>query len=230
MSNEKISELNSKTSVAGSDLLVIVDKAANPTQTKKVTFLALLLSIVAAIFGDTTGILKADGTGGISAASAGTDYCAAPSGSAIQKGNGSGGLTAANDGTDYLSPSTAAKITDNVQLEGEPTNITPTSLPNTNTVGLYRINYYLSCITQDAGASKDLTVEFIFNDLQGQRTITSAEIDLTVAGSTTQGVVFAQVADTSTIFYVTTASNYGTSAEYNLFVVAEKVLDMPSYS
>lgn len=50
-----------------------------------------------------TGILKGNGTA-ISAASAGSDYAPATSGSAILKGNGAGGFSSAAAGTDYLAP------------------------------------------------------------------------------------------------------------------------------
>jgi len=51
-----------------------------------------------------SGILKGAGTGAITAASSGTDYAPATSGSAILKGNGSGGFSAASAGTDYYAP------------------------------------------------------------------------------------------------------------------------------
>ena len=49
-------------------------------------------------------ILKGNGSGGFSSASAGTDYVGATSGSAVQKANGSGGLTGASAGTDFYAP------------------------------------------------------------------------------------------------------------------------------
>lgn len=51
----------------------------------------------------TTGILKAS-SGVLSAATSGTDYAPATSGSAILKGNGSGGFSNATAGTDYYNP------------------------------------------------------------------------------------------------------------------------------
>jgi len=50
-----------------------------------------------------SGMVKSDGTK-LVAATAGTDFVAATSGSNIQKANGSGGLTAATAGTDYQAP------------------------------------------------------------------------------------------------------------------------------
>jgi hypothetical protein len=52
-----------------------------------------------------TGLLKGNGTA-ISAATAGTDYAPATSGTSILKGNGSGGFSNATAGTDYA-PSTS---------------------------------------------------------------------------------------------------------------------------
>lgn len=51
--------------------------------------------------GTVSGILKANGSGTVSAATSGTDYAPATSGSAILKGNGSGGFSSASAGTDY---------------------------------------------------------------------------------------------------------------------------------
>lgn len=55
-----------------------------------------------------TGLMKAtSGVAGV--ATAGTDYLAPPSGTAILKANSGGALANASDGTDYLSPSTGRK-------------------------------------------------------------------------------------------------------------------------
>jgi len=51
--------------------------------------------------GAVSGVLKANGSGTVSAAASGTDYAPATSGSAILKGNGSGGFSSASAGTDY---------------------------------------------------------------------------------------------------------------------------------
>jgi hypothetical protein len=57
-----------------------------------------------------TGVLKGNGTA-ISAATSGTDYAPATSGSAILKGNGAGGFSSATAGTDYQDPiSTSAAV------------------------------------------------------------------------------------------------------------------------
>jgi len=51
--------------------------------------------------GTVNGILKANGSGTVSAAASGTDYAPATSGTSILKGNGSGGFSNAVAGTDY---------------------------------------------------------------------------------------------------------------------------------
>lgn len=56
-----------------------------------------------------TGVIKGNGTA-LSAATAGTDYCAATSGSGILKGS-SGNTTTATAGTDYVAPAIATSFT-----------------------------------------------------------------------------------------------------------------------
>jgi hypothetical protein len=57
-----------------------------------------------------TGVLKGDGTA-ISAATAGTDYIAPPSGTALLKANSGGALANASAGTDYVAPGAATTFT-----------------------------------------------------------------------------------------------------------------------
>ena len=57
-----------------------------------------------------TGVLKGNATA-ISAATAGTDYLAPPSGTAILKANSGGALANATAGTDYVAPATATTFT-----------------------------------------------------------------------------------------------------------------------
>jgi hypothetical protein len=59
--------------------------------------------------GDVTGLLKANGSGTVSQAVAGTDYASATSGSSLLKGNGSGGFSNAVSGTDYA-PATSGTL------------------------------------------------------------------------------------------------------------------------
>ena len=61
--------------------------------------------------GAVNGLLKANGSGLVSAAAAGTDYQAAISVTGLLKGAGGGSVSAASVGADYISPSATATIT-----------------------------------------------------------------------------------------------------------------------
>lgn len=60
--------------------------------------------------GTVSGIMKANGSGAVSAASAGSDYLAPPSGTAILKANSGGALANATAGTDYQAAITATGL------------------------------------------------------------------------------------------------------------------------
>ena len=57
------------------------------------------------------GLVKGNGTSAFTAAAAGTDYLAPPSGTAILKANSGGALANATAGTDYVAPGTATNFT-----------------------------------------------------------------------------------------------------------------------
>lgn len=65
-----------------------------------------------------TGIVKGSGTSAFSAATAGTDYLAPPSGTALLKANSGGALANATAGTDYVAPGTATTFTAKQTLNG----------------------------------------------------------------------------------------------------------------
>ena len=60
--------------------------------------------------GTVSGIMKANGSGTVSAASAGSDYLSPPSGTAILKANSGGALANATAGTDYQAAITASGL------------------------------------------------------------------------------------------------------------------------
>lgn len=64
-----------------------------------------------------TSILKGNGSGGFSNATSGTDYAPATSGTSILKGNGSGGFSNATANTDYLAAS-GPIVTGTLQFNG----------------------------------------------------------------------------------------------------------------
>lgn len=68
------------------------------------------------------GIVKGNGTA-LSAATAGTDYLAPPSGTAILKANSGGALANATAGTDYVAPGTATTFTALQTFSGAASNL-----------------------------------------------------------------------------------------------------------
>jgi hypothetical protein len=69
-----------------------------------------------------TGITKGNGTA-LSAATAGTDYLAPPSGTAILKANSGGALANATAGTDYVAPGTVTTFTAQQNFAGTSSNL-----------------------------------------------------------------------------------------------------------
>lgn len=70
-----------------------------------------------------TAILKANSGGALANATAGTDYLAPPSGTAILKANSGGALANATAGTDYVAPGTATSFTAKQTFTGAATTI-----------------------------------------------------------------------------------------------------------
>lgn len=80
-----------------------------------------------------TGLVKNTTTTGVlSIATSGTDYAPATSGSAILKGNGSGGFSSASAGTDYTSPSSTETMT-NKRITKRTGTTTSSATPTINT-------------------------------------------------------------------------------------------------
>jgi hypothetical protein len=73
-----------------------------------------------------TGIAKGSGTSAFTAAVAGTDYLAPPSGTAILKANSGGALANATAGTDYVAPGTATTFTALQTFNGSAANLAAT--------------------------------------------------------------------------------------------------------
>ena len=78
-----------------------------------------------------TAILKANSGGALANATAGTDYLAPPSGTAILKANSGGALANATAGTDYVAPGTATTFTATQTFNGT-SSVFGTSLLDTN--------------------------------------------------------------------------------------------------
>lgn len=76
-----------------------------------------------------TGLAKGNGASAFSAAVAGTDYLAPPSGTAILKANSGGALANATAGTDYVAPGTATTFTAQQTFNGS-TSVLAATLAN----------------------------------------------------------------------------------------------------
>jgi hypothetical protein len=85
---------------------------AGPGLTQKGRTLSLSVPVAATNGGAGTisGILKGNGTGTVSAATAGVDYAPATSGTSMLKGNGAGGFSSAVWGTDYAPATSGISI------------------------------------------------------------------------------------------------------------------------
>ena len=70
-----------------------------------------------------TGLVKGNGTSAFTAATAGTDYLAPPSGTSILKANSGGALANATAGTDYVAPGTATTFTAQQTFSGTSSNL-----------------------------------------------------------------------------------------------------------
>lgn len=184
---------NLKTSASGSGTVTTVSVAsangfagtvANATSTPAIT---LSTSI--------TGVLKGNGTA-ISAATAGTDYLAPPSGTAILKANSGGALANASAGTDYVAPGGALGTPSSGTLSSctvDGTNPVgfrnvPVSSNSTNTLVVGDVGKLLSVtagqtVPNSTFAAGDVVV--IFNNSSSSITLTMSITTAYIAGTNT---------------------------------------------
>jgi len=130
-----------------------------------------------------TGVLKGNGTA-ISAATAGTDYLAPPSGTAILKANSGGALANATAGTDYLAPPSGTAIL-KANSGGALANatagtdyVTPTG---TETLTNKTIAYGSNTLTDVVGVTATQTLT--------NKTLTSPVLTTPQLGTPSQGVL-----------------------------------------
>ena len=142
-----------------------------------------------------TGVLKGNGTA-ISAATAGTDYLAPPSGTAILKANSGGALANATAGTDYVAPATATTFTATQTFTGSSsaTAIVLNDAAEVATVSATAatgtINYDIttqSVLYYTSNASANWTVNFRGSSGTSLNTLMSTGQSMTVAFLVTQG-------------------------------------------
>jgi hypothetical protein len=142
-----------------------------------------------------TGVLKGNATA-ISAATAGTDYLAPPSGTAILKANSGGALANATAGTDYVAPGTATTFTATQTFSGtssaqaiilndaaEVATVSATAATGTIAYDIttQSVLYYTS------NASANWTVNFRGSSGTSLNTLMSTGQSMTVAFLVTQG-------------------------------------------
>jgi len=142
-----------------------------------------------------TGVLKGNATA-ISAATAGTDYLAPPSGTAILKANSGGALANATAGTDYVAPGTATTFTATQTFNGT-SSVLASVLANAGetatvsaTAATGTINYDVttqSVLYYTSNASANWTVNFRGSSGTSLNTLMSTGQSVTVAFLVTQG-------------------------------------------
>lgn len=142
-----------------------------------------------------TGVLKGSATA-ISAATAGTDYLAPPSGTAILKANSGGALANATAGTDYVAPGTATTFTATQTFNGS-SSVLASVLANAGetatvsaTAATGTINYDVttqSVVYYTSNASANWTVNFRGSSGTSLNTLMSTGQSMTVAFLVTQG-------------------------------------------
>lgn len=150
-----------------------------------------------------TGLLKGNGTA-ISAATSGTDYAPATSGSAILKGNGAGGFSSAIAGTDYQAPITTPSgaivgTTDTQTLTNK--RITPrilASTANSATPTLNSDNYDMMVITGQSVAITSFTTNLTGTPTNGQK------LWISITGTTAIGITWGASFESSTVTLPTT--------------------------
>lgn len=113
-----------------------------------------------------------------------------------------------------------------VDLTGQTADITETNFDNTSTVGMYRVNVYLLCTTND-GAAGVATVTIRWSDVTGAQSYYAASIDMTTLGYYTGDPWTIaprsfMVASGSISYEVTHTGSYG-SAVYSLHVRVERL-------
>jgi hypothetical protein len=142
-----------------------------------------------------TGVLKGNGTA-ISAATAGTDYLAPPSGTAILKANSGGALANATAGTDYVAPGTATSFTATQTFSGS-SSATAIVLNDAAEVATVSATAATGTIAYDittqsvlyytSNASANWTVNFRASSGTSLNTLMSTGQSMTVAFLVTQG-------------------------------------------
>lgn len=170
-----------------------------------------------------TGVLKGNGTA-LSAATAGTDYLAPPSGTALLKANSGGALANAVAGTDYVTPTGTETLTNKTLTNPIVTNYTETafSANSSTAITLALTNGTVQIITLTGSATITMPTaavgkSFILllrQDATGSRTVTWSTVNWaggtapTITSAASKQDIYSFFSDGTSWYGVTVGQNY----------------------
>ena len=170
-----------------------------------------------------TGVIKGNGTA-LSAATAGTDYLAPPSGTALLKANSGGALANAVAGTDYVTPTGTETLTNKTLTNPTVTNYTetPFSANSSTAITLALTNGTVQIITLTGNATITMPtavsgksfIMFLKQDATGSRTVTwstvkwAANTAPTITSTASRQDILSFFSDGTNWFGVVVGQNY----------------------
>ena len=170
-----------------------------------------------------TGVIKGNGTA-LSAATAGTDYLAPPSGTALLKANSGGALANAVAGTDYVTPTGTETLTNKTLTNPTVTNYTetPFTANSSTAITLALTNGTVQIITLTGSATITMPTavsgkSFILllrQDATGSRTVTWSTVNWaggtapTVTATASKQDIYSFFSDGTSWYGVTVGQNY----------------------
>jgi hypothetical protein len=170
-----------------------------------------------------TGVLKGNGTA-LSAATAGTDYLAPPSGTALLKANSGGALTNATAGTDYVTPTGTETLSGKTLTNPTVTNYveTPYSANSSTAITIDLTNGTVQIITLTGNATITMPtatsgksfIMFLKQDGTGSRTVTWSTVkwpggtNPTITATASRQDIYSFFADGTNWYGVNVGQNY----------------------
>lgn len=170
-----------------------------------------------------TGLLKGNGTA-MSAATAGTDYIAPPSGTALLKANSGGALANAVAGTDYVTPTGTETLTNKTLTNPTVTNYTetPYSANSSTAITLALTNGTVQIITLTGSATITMPtavsgksfIMFLKQDATGSRAVTWSTVKWaggtapTITSTASRQDIYSFFSDGTNWYGVTVGQNY----------------------
>jgi len=170
-----------------------------------------------------TGLLKGNGTA-MSAATAGTDYLAPPSGTALLKANSGGALANAVAGTDYVTPTGTETLTNKTLTNPTVTNYTetPFSANSSTAITLALTNGTVQIITLTGSATITMPtavsgksfIMFLKQDATGSRAVTWSTVKWaggtapTITSTASKQDIYSFFSDGTNWYGVTVGQNY----------------------